>query len=539
MKHYIQIIRRWSWAFLLCTVATGVVGGFFALRQPRVYEAQARYLVGQALDNPSVNSGDLRASNQIGQTYAELATSRPIIERALAVAQIVSDPALVAGEVSALWADKPQILNIRVHDDDPELAARFANAIGTALIERSPLGPANPQSARLQASTQRINQLEEKVRSLETQIEELLTEAQAQSGQPAEQAVALELDQRRAELDAAQRELDAEYVMQRSGNANMLTLIEPAVANHTPISPDLQRDVMLAFLAGAALGVIVVLALEYFDNTVRGAADLRAISGAASLGAIPAYQQPKGITTSNLVMQSLVDTQSVEGYRALRANLQAVIGDARPVTLLVTSAAHGDGKSEVAANLALALAQNDVRVILVDANVRQPRINTLFRFKGWAGLSWLIKAPKQACTLLSVPSMPKLSILPAGSPSADAAEILAAPVMDELIRALKEIGEIIIFDSPPSYYADTTALARKVDGVLLVASNGKTNREQLATVVHTLRHIGANVIGTVLNRSSERLMYVGSVAPAHAPRPHVEQSDVQGQIQQSTGEAQV
>ncbi|NJO83584.1 MAG: hypothetical protein HC828_12715 [Blastochloris sp.] len=536
IKHYIQIIRRWIWVLLICTVVTGVVGALFATRQPRVYEAQARYLVGQAIDNPNVNSGDLRASSQIGQTYAELAVSRPIIDRALMLAQLDSDAATAADNVTALWLDKPQILNIRVHDATPDRAAQLANAIGMALVERSPLGPANPQSARLQESSQRVNQLEEKVRTLEGQIEILLSEAQAQTGQPGEQTIAIELDERRAELDTVHRELDIEYAAQRSSNTNVLTLIEPALVNHTPISPDLQRDVLLAFLAGAALGVIVVMALEYFDNSVRSVADLRTTAGVANLGAIATYQQTEGFPTGQLVMQALVDTPAVESYRALRANLQATFGATRPVTLLVTSPTHGDGASEVAANMALAFAQNDIRVILVDANLRRPRINTFFQFKGWAGLSWLIRAPKQACTLLSVPSTPKLSILPAGSPSADAAEIMAAPLMDDLIRALRDVGDIIIFDSPPSYYADTTTLAGKVDGVLLVASCGKTNRERLTEAVINLQHIGAHVVGTVLNRSKETVMYVAPAAPAVTHKPYVQHTESQAQPQHSNGE---
>ena len=152
LKHYLVILRRWGWIMLLCTILASVASYWFSSRQPRVYESIARYLVGPVLDNPNVSSNDMRASSQVGQTYAQIVTTRPIVQGVIDKLKLdnVTDAETVAKNVTATWIDAAQILSIRVHASDPQVAADIANALGEALIERSPGGPTSLQAAKRQ-----------------------------------------------------------------------------------------------------------------------------------------------------------------------------------------------------------------------------------------------------------------------------------------------------------------------------------------------------------------------------------------------------
>src|SRR5689334_17977622 len=127
LKHYLVILRRWGWIMILCTVLASAASYWFSSRQNPVFESVSRYLVGTAVDNPNVNSNDLHAISQIGQTYAALAASRPVLQGVVDKLKLNIDPTVLASNVVANWSDANQVLTIRVHANDPTIAANVAN----------------------------------------------------------------------------------------------------------------------------------------------------------------------------------------------------------------------------------------------------------------------------------------------------------------------------------------------------------------------------------------------------------------------------
>jgi capsular exopolysaccharide synthesis family protein len=172
--------------------------------------------------------------------------------------------------------------------------------------------------------------------------------------------------------------------------------------------------------------------------------------------------------------------------------------------VLITSPLQGDGKSTIAANLAVTFARLSKRVILIDANLRSPQIATLFKLPEHVGLSNLVDTSSQLPELLPIESIPGLWVLPAGTATENSLELLGSRRMVELIRVLQTCADVVIFDSPPLLYSDALVLAPQVDGVLLVASSGKTERKNTVEAVDSLYLIGARVIGAVLNRVTPR-----------------------------------
>lgn len=189
-----------------------------------------------------------------------------------------------------------------------------------------------------------------------------------------------------------------------------------------------------------------------------------------------------------------------EAYRTLRTNLDFASLDRALKTVVVTSAGVGEGKSTTLANLAVVSAQVGRKVILVGADLRRPRLHQIFGVDNEVGLTTMMMDDGAlASPPLQDTAIEGLSLLPSGPLPPNPAELMGSRRMEEVIAALAEQGDQILFDTPPVVaVTDAAVLATKVDGVLLVVSAGKTRREFARTAVQRLEQINARLVGTVL-----------------------------------------
>jgi succinoglycan biosynthesis transport protein ExoP len=522
LKHYLSILRRWGWIMVLCTVLAGVASFWFSSQQPRVYEGVSQYLVGPVLDNPNVRQGDLAASGAVGQTYVALATTRPILQSVIDKLKLTGptglpmDPALLAPNVTATWQDATQVLTLRARAGDPGIAANISNAIGETLIERSPGGPKSLQVQRQQEALTQIAKLQESIRSLQADMDQLSNQVQQATDQVAQRALIVRLDERRAQLAAAQRALADQFTIVQSSSTNQIDVLQAAIPNPIPIAPEIIRNILAALIAGLVLGLAAMLLFEYFTDVIYTPEELRKATGMPYLGGIARHRRLRGKDVAQIVVHARPETLAAESYRMLRTNLQLAGTDLHLPSLLVTSPSRGDGKSEVAVNLAVSLARAGKQVILVDANLRRPRIAGLFGLPDDYGLSNLLDAPDQGLAPHPIDAIPGLSVLPAGPVAPNSSEIVGSQRMYRLLQEFKAQADVIIFDSPPLLYSDALVLAPQVDGVLLVVNSGTTGRENTINAVESLRLVGAHLIGTVLNRVKAGPAY--SYYPAHAAK---------------------
>ncbi len=189
-----------------------------------------------------------------------------------------------------------------------------------------------------------------------------------------------------------------------------------------------------------------------------------------------------------------------EAYRTLRTNLEFASLDQELKTLVVTSAGVGEGKSTTLANLAIVSAQAGRRVLLVDADLRRPRLHDIFGLSNTTGLTTaMMDETALASPPLQETGIEGLSVLTCGQLPPNPAELLSSRRMEEVIAALAERADQLIFDTPPVVaVTDAAVLATKVDGVLLVISAGRTRRESARAAVQRLKQINARLVGTVL-----------------------------------------
>lgn len=207
---------------------------------------------------------------------------------------------------------------------------------------------------------------------------------------------------------------------------------------------------------------------------------------------------------------TLTDARSprAEAYRSLRTNLEFSSLDKPLHTLLVTSAIPDEGKSTTLANLGVINAQADKRVILMDCDLRRPRLHELFGLSNNTGVSSTLLDPDAELPLQAT-EVPNLLVMTSGPLPPNPADLLASERMDALLAQLAEQADMVLLDAPPvNSVTDAALVATKVDGVLLVVSAGHTKREQAERAKDLLAKVSANVVGAVLtNATVDSSMY--------------------------------
>lgn len=276
----------------------------------------------------------------------------------------------------------------------------------------------------------------------------------------------------------------------------------PATTPTDPSSPDLLFNVAVGGVLGLGLGLAIAALMELLDRRIRGTDDLQR-AGVTPIGAIP---KASGLADGQRVLaeagrQDAGHFRVREAFNELRINLQYMNPDDPPRVITVTSTSPADGKSTVAANLAVTLAHAGVPVVLVDADLRRPTVATTFGLPAGAGLSDVVVGRASFVDVLHEAADPQgLVILPAGQLPPNPTELLTSARFKEAIEALAETHMVIV-DAPPLLAVpDASVVATRLDGALLVLDAESTTRDELRHAVQALQRVHAPILGAVLNR---------------------------------------
>ncbi|MHB1699306.1 MAG: GumC family protein [Acidobacteriaceae bacterium] len=294
----------------------------------------------------------------------------------------------------------------------------------------------------------------------------------------------------------------------------------PAMPSTTPVSSTILTNAIFALLAG----IILAFLLENLDTGLSSIAEIEAITELPSLAIIPKSRRPResdsveGMTTAQKSIQilSAPKSQFSEAFRALRTSLLLSRAGHAPQVILVTSATPAEGKTTVSTNLACVLAQRNVKVLLIDADLRRPSVHHRFGLTGKTGLTTVLTG---ACSLedalQNVPEVPNLDLLACGPVPPFPTEMLGSESMASLLERCTHIYTHIVMDSPPILsVTDGVILARLSDAVALVVRHGKPTKHVVRRARDLLVRAGAPVTGVVLNsvdlRSPEYYGYYGN-----------------------------
>ena len=340
-----------------------------------------------------------------------------------------------------------------------------------------------------------------------------------------------EIANRRATLEALvkrQSETASSAGMNDLSTSNV-RIVDPAEVPSKPSSPRVGLNILLSLLTGLALGVGLSFFLEYLDKSVKTTEEMQEATGVPSLGLIPALrpesarlklvrtrgrggvrfqvvravgQEAAGRIHVELIAHEDFKSKVSEAFRELRTALLVSRPGGPPRSILITSTQPGEGKTAVALNLAITLAQVGRRVLLVDADLRKPRLHKLLRAVNDHGLSNLLSGAGPLRTQPLATSMPGLFLIPSGPLPPTAADLLDSDRLTQIQRDFEAQGyEHIIYDSPPVLaVADPAILAGRVDAVVMVAQAGVTGKDALGQAIARLQQVKARIVGAVLNQ---------------------------------------
>jgi capsular exopolysaccharide synthesis family protein len=271
-------------------------------------------------------------------------------------------------------------------------------------------------------------------------------------------------------------------------------VVQPAVAPTEPSSIGLAVVLVLGVLVGLAAGVVVALARNALDTTVKRLDVLGAASGAPNLGAIA--HDPL-VPRRPLTVHEDPRSPRAEAFRQLRTNLQFVDVDRAHKVIVLTSAMPAEGKTTTVTNLAIALASAGVRVLLVEADLRRPKLADLLGLERAAGLTSVL-AGRLPLEDAIQPWSGGVHVLASGPLPPNPSELLASQQMELLVGRMRRGYDVVLIDTPPLLpVTDAAVLAPVTDGVILVCRFRQTTRLQLEAAAEALRAVSARVLGTV------------------------------------------
>ena len=494
LSKYIFPLRKWWWLVVGSTLIAAIFSSLSILRQPTIYQARTTLMIGTTITDPNPSSNELFLGQQLAAAYADLANREILLnatKNALGVDQL---PEYIARAIP-----NTQLIEITVNDTDPGRAQTVANELAAQLILLSPISAQPEERARQEFINQQLNNLEVQIKETEAEIEKLQEELSTlisaqQINDTQDQIYALQ-----SKLHTMENNYGLLLSNTQQGAVNTLKIIESAELPSNPIGSMKGLTILLAAAVGFVLAAGEAYLLEFLDDTLKSADDVRRLFSAPIIGHI--FEQEDGKNEENRLYDADDLRHPVaEAFRGLRTNIEMSQADRPLKTILVTSADMGDGKTSVAANLALSIAQRGKEVVLVDVDLRRPNIHKFFELDNDGGLVDLISGSAAISDVLRFKKDRKIGVVTSGDTPPNPTELLSSKEMDQLLSRLEETADAVIIDGPPFIVADAMVMASKVDGVLMVVRPGHTRRSLAVGASEQIKLAGARMVGVVLNR---------------------------------------
>lgn len=296
---------------------------------------------------------------------------------------------------------------------------------------------------------------------------------------------------------------------------NNIQVVDPPATSQAPVQPRVALILVIGGLMGLGLGFLGAFLRERLDQTVKTSADMESRFGLVALGSIPTAGEPaasggkrgRRIDDDKIHISVATDPRSAiaEEVRAIRTNLLFMSPDRPYRRLLVTSPSPAEGKTTVTACLGATMAQAGHRVLLIDCDMRRPRLHMLFENMGPSStLSETLIHPATLNVESLRTGIPGLSLLPAGPPPPNPAELLHSTAFRELMDRLGESFDVMLLDTPPLIVTDAAVLSSVVDATILVVRQGKTEYPAVTRALRTLRDVKARLAGAVFNAAARQ-----------------------------------
>jgi capsular polysaccharide biosynthesis protein/Mrp family chromosome partitioning ATPase len=505
----LNALYRYWWLLVLAALVASLITYFQLSRQPVMYRATTDILVGPSLDSPSPDLNSLRIGGQLVQTYAEVVETRSFLESVNNKLEQKIDLNNLRSGISTRLGIETRVLTIIVFNSDPKQAAAVANAAAQTLIEMSP--SQDNTTALLQTQSQQLEQIitqsQANIQQLEAELSALrvanTSSPEATTSNLEQQDfVVKQLSEERGRLSDALRTLTTIYQLLLEANANHMQILQPATTA-TLVNPQLEIRVVTAGLAGLIFAIILIFLAEYLDDRLRFPGDLSRAAGVPLLSSIDKHRGLKGSGLEQLVTLAQPASNAAQQYREVVAKLLFSIGESIPYAMLLSSVGSKTGADSAvtAGNLAVAFAQAGYKVVLVDAQVDDPVLTTMFKAEKKEGLADLLITQSAELPLLPIDQVPGIRFLPAGlsSEKNSHAQLNPTNVATLLERLQKEADIVLVGSSGLSRSAENLTLASQVNAVILVARYAEAHATVVQKIVANLHAMNVQLAGVIFD----------------------------------------
>ena len=514
---YLKVVLKYLWLVILAAVVAGGATYFFRSRQQPYYQSEVRIFIGSTISSPDPSIQQLDTGTRLAQTYAQLITY-DLLDQTIQTLKLPMTPEELKAAISTDVVPDTPILSIQVTYKDPQAAAAIANLIAQTLVKSSPTSLTDQQQERMNSLQTQITDIETQIASTHTQSDAALAKLNTATAA----GNTLEITNDTAEynrlidqLNSARAILaqlsDAFLVL--SDRTNKLDIVEQARPQSRPVGLTPAVVGIAGAVVGAILGIAALLYIEYSNNTLRTSEDIAEGIALPVLGKVSSTNKIKRAKATYLVVDKFPKSQIAEEYRNLTVHLRSQARVNKSQVYIITSAHPKEGKSFTTVNLAVSMASSGMRVLVIDADLRRPVIDEVFKLPNIAGLTTLLSeesleaghAPEHLENVVQLTQIPGLWVLTSGPSPEHPTEILGSKGMAKLLDVLqlKYEFDIILIDTPPTLaVADTSALALAISApIIFVVESGQTKEAAAWKAKEQFSQIGVEIEGIVMNRN--------------------------------------
>jgi capsular exopolysaccharide synthesis family protein len=521
LKDYLDVLARRREIVILFFVMTVLVVTIGSFMMKPVYRATATILVDPESPNVLTTTGAVELQSQNYYSYREYYQSQTELLTSYALAKKVFDEFGLGKDESYARAKEPvkkflktikvepvrdtRLLRLNVDNNDPALAAKIANRIAELYVLRN---------LYYISKNELMNLMKNEYLKLEAKMSEY--EKVFKAGHPEMVKLKKEMAEMTDRIDQEKRSVynfdNIEEYMGRGSRhalagfkANNISIQDVAEVPVKPIKPKKLLNIVLAVVFGLFGGVALAFFFEYLDDSARTVEDIERSTNWPFLGSVPDINRSAKLKEAEKdVFVNIRPKDPIsEIYRIIRTRMLFASVDEKPVKcVLVTSPGPQEGKTVTLCNLGIAISQNAQRVLVVDADMRKPRLHEAFGSQNAVGLSSFLSGQAQFDSVIQRTLIDRVSLVSGGVVPPNPSELLASHKMQEFIDKARTAFDFVLLDTPPvGMLTDAMVVSGLTDGVIVVVESGKTSKRMLARIRQLMEHVKARMIGMIFNKA--------------------------------------
>ena len=486
LRHYLSIIWRRKWVIVTTVAFVLIPAVYIFSKATPIYSSSATLRVAASM-GMTQSLQFYTYNTQLMNTYVELSTSRPVMAELRTRLQVESLPAIEAEVIP-----NTELIRITASSPDPKLAALTSNTLAQILIDQSDelySGGSNSTSGILAVQ---VDEAESELADTRKSYERLIVLTPAPYEQITVAGQILQEKQRTYETLLRQYE---QALYREAMEASMITIVEEAIVPRVPSEPRLTLNYALAALVGLFAGVMIAFLLENMDDRLHSTADIETAVQFPMLAKFP----KEG--ASHLLISRNGTSKLSESVRHLAARIQ--LGDQRLAhkVIVLTGAQPGQGATTTVANLGYALAEQGRKVMIVDCNVRDPKLHEMFDLPNEQGVTNILSEGLDMKEAIKQTGNVRLSLLSTGPVTASPLQAFDSASAVSMIKNLREEFDYVLIDTPALTVADIVSVAPHADELILVARRSHVRREAMRSAGDFLSRLNGKPIGLVVNEA--------------------------------------